>query len=233
MWTRVVIPASKGSIDGLQQLFVMYESSICSLIRQNRMGLSEDEIKDLYQRFAETCLRREFLKNVDRSKGRFRHFLWVCVRRFLIDDAKRKPVPGNKNDTPIDVGGEEDDTIQLPSEGSDEWVALDEPWALAIETAGLKKVELLMDRRGLRFDCRMALLKRLKAQQDEEETLRNDAIKIQMDPNDYNNLYYPYRDILRGAVHDELKKQVRSSELKDEFNHLILVLTRIRRNELE
>ena len=234
-WTKVVEPAAKGSTDALGDLFNMYESSIFRLIRIGRKDLSEEQIQDLCQEFKANCIKREFLKNVKRDNGLFRTFLKVCVERFLIDVSRRRKVPGAAKDDPqIDNGSEDEGAIQIPSEGSEEWYDfLDEPWALVVESSALIKVESYMDLRGLSSGTKMSLIKRLKAQQDDETTLKMDAKKLGVDPSEYNNLFYSHRNIFRDSVYAEIARQnpkSKSSDLQDELNHFLKVLARIRRN---
>lgn len=242
MWTEVVEPAVKESRelsdkktrDALNKLIITYQPSIIRLIRLQQNNLTEDKIQDLSQQFVVKCYETEFLKNVDRSKGRFRDFLGKCLTRFLVDQKRRKKIPGvGKNDVEIDTGHEGEGTYQIPAEDSEDWLrALDQSWAMVVESSALKQVESHMDRGRLASGLRTSLLKRLTARQDDKITLKSDANQLGVSEVIYNNLYYnTYRPMFRKAVREHLERECQPSELEDEFNHFIKVLAGIRRAE--
>lgn len=234
LWSLVVIPAREGSEQHLGQLFQMYEKPICNLIRQFRKSLSEDDIRDLYQQFVLVCIRREFLESVDKTKGRFRDYLRTCLKRFLIDDARRRREPVEKADLVIDVGGGEEGALQMGAEDSVDWLTqLDEEWALTTEQMALNTVFKSPARATLAKNIQDVIRNRLMASQDDEATLEADALALGMPSVRYTNRYSEAKKAYRAAIRTELEKQVDARDLDEEKRHLIKVLTGIRRRKAE
>ena len=228
----MVTPAAQGSVEHLEVLFRTYKAAVCNLIRQQRLGLAPEGIEDLYQEFVLVCLRRDFLVNVHRSKGRFRHFLWTCVRRFLIDEADRaQRRPEAYAGIQVDNGVGEEQGLQIPNDDSAEWLGIDEAWALKLESIGVQKVGQLLEEKGLSEDIRRSMLKRLSACQDEDLSLKDEARRLGIPEARYNNIFYPMREVYLKTIRKELGGQVDASDLHDEFNHFIRVLTRVRRRK--
>lgn len=228
LWTLVVEPAAEGSLDHLEMLFRMYKPAVCSLIRQYRRTLPQDGIEELYQQFVMICLRREFLNNVARSKGRFRHFLWTCVRNFLRGENERiqcRPEGHLAGQVANGVGDE--DSVEIPAEDGPEWMALDEPWALQIESTALREVERVLQRDGRAKPVREKIRARLMAKLP-DQTLKDDSEALGLPAAHYNSLFYRTRDLYQGLVRRELAVQVDASDLEDEFEHFVRVLGRIR-----
>lgn len=231
-WTLMVTPAAQGSVEHLEVLFRTYKAAVCNLIRQHRLGLAPEGIEDLYQEFVLVCLRRDFLVNVHRSKGRFRHFLWTCVRRFLIDEADRSQRrPEAHAGIQVDNGVGEEQGLQIPDNDSAEWLGIDEAWALKLESIGVQKVGQQLEEKGLSEDIRRSMLKRLSACQDEDLSLKDEARRLGIPEARYNNIFYPMREVYLKTIRKELGGQVDASDLHDEFNHFIRVLTRVRRRK--
>ena len=232
LWTLVVTPAAQGSIEHLELLFRTYKAAVCNLIRQHRFGMNPEGIEDLYQEFVLVCLRREFLVKVHRSKGRFRHFLWTCVRRFLIDDADRvRRRPEAQAVVQVDNGVGEEQGLQIPDDDSAEWLVLDEAWALKLESVGVQKVGRQLEEKGLSEDIRRSMLERLMARQDDGKSLKDEARRLGIPEARYNNLFYPIREVYLKTIQKELEGQVDAGDLRDEFNHFIRVLSRVRRRK--
>ena len=232
LWTLVVTPAAQGSVEHLELLFRTYKAAVCNLIRRHRSGLGSEAIEDLYQEFVLVCLRRDFLVKVHRSKGRFRHFLWTCVRRFLIDEADRaQRRPEAHAGIQVDNGVGDEQGLQIPDDDSAEWLGIDEAWALKLESIGVQKVGQQLQEKGLSEDICRSMLERLMACQDEDKSLKDEARRLGIPEARYNNIFYPMREVYLKTIRKELGGQVEASELHEEFNHFIRVLTRIRRRK--
>lgn len=230
LWTMMIKPAAAGSEEHLGMLFRVYKPSVCALIKQYRLRLSQDEIEDLYQEFVRVCLHRDFLASVDRSKGRFRHFLWTCIRRFLQDDhAKLQRRPEAHVDGIVANGVGEEPGIEIPRPDGAEWMALDEAWALQVEAMVLKAVDIGMKDAGRPEAARNLILKRLKGAVT--GTLKDQANSIGVDETTYNNWFYPARNAYRRYVRLELSRQVDAIDLDEELNHLEKVLVRVRQRD--
>jgi DNA-directed RNA polymerase specialized sigma24 family protein len=214
----------------LELLFRTYKAVVCNIIRRHRSRLGAEAIEELYQEFILVCLRRDFLVKVHRSKGRFRYFLKTCVRRFLIDEADRaQRRPEAHAGIRVDNGVGEEQGLQIPDDDSAEWLGIDEAWALKLESIGLQMVDRQLEDKGLSEDIRRSMLARLMACQDEGSSLKDEARRLGIPEARYNNLFYPMREVYLKTIRKELGGQVDASDLNDEFNHFINVLTRVRR----
>lgn len=231
LWTAMLGPAAQGSSEHLGALFRAYKPSVCQIIRQHRPCLAPADIEDLYHEFVRVCLRREFLAKVDRSKGRFRHFLWTCVRRFLQDDHEwQRRRPEAHVDGQVDNGVGDEAGIELPQADGAAWMAMDEAWARMVEAVALKAVDVEMRDAGRPSAVRDAILVRLKGAAP--GTLKEDAHLLGLDEASYNHLFYQARNAYRRHVNTELSRQVDAAELADEVEHLIHVLARIRHRDV-
>lgn len=86
-WRTIL--AAKHDFEALERLITRYWFPIVQEM-QSRAGCSRTDAEDLAQEFIQVWLRRNFLKNVDPKKGRFRSFIKKCIARFLIDTHRQK-----------------------------------------------------------------------------------------------------------------------------------------------
>jgi RNA polymerase sigma factor (sigma-70 family) len=91
-WTMVLSArngASLSSFAALERLCQTYWYPLYSFVR--RRGHSPEDTQDLVQDFFQSLLRNEdFLKSVDREKGKFRTFLLAAMRNFLASDWEKR-----------------------------------------------------------------------------------------------------------------------------------------------
>ena len=91
-WTTVINAKADDEtlrLAALERLLTHYRRPILLEI-QSRAGCSESESEELAHQFIHNCLRRDFLKNVDPEKGRFRSFIKTCIKNFLLDLHREK-----------------------------------------------------------------------------------------------------------------------------------------------
>src|SRR5262245_9699922 len=72
------------SEEALATLCDQYQDAVYAFIR--RKGHSPHDAQDLTQEFFHRFISKEFLSEVDKSKGRFRTFLLTMVQRFLCNE---------------------------------------------------------------------------------------------------------------------------------------------------
>ncbi len=80
--------ASPRASDALEQLCRVYWYPLYAFI--HRSGHDEETAKDLTQGFFERFLEVNYLKDVDRERGRFRSFLLASVKHFLANERDRQ-----------------------------------------------------------------------------------------------------------------------------------------------
>src|SRR5215510_13278573 len=83
-WTVIVnARAADSSVarQALEKLCKTYWYPLYAFVR--RQGRGPHDAQDLTQEFFARLLEKNFLGSVDRTKGRFRSFLLVCLKHFL------------------------------------------------------------------------------------------------------------------------------------------------------
>lgn len=91
LWTVVLKakgPDSPERSEALDRLFRIYWKPVYFFLR--RKGLDVEAAKDLAQSFFAALLEKDFLKSVDREKGKFRTFLLACLDHHLSDARDRQ-----------------------------------------------------------------------------------------------------------------------------------------------
>jgi len=79
--------ASSGCSEALEVLCRTYWYPLYAFVRSS--GYSPHDAQDLTQGFFEKLLAKEYLRGVDPEKGRFRTFLKVALKRFLVHEWER------------------------------------------------------------------------------------------------------------------------------------------------
>lgn len=82
----MVVDAGARRRDQLSALLERYWGPIRGYVR----ALGWDQPEDLTQDFVGWVLESDFLARADRERGRFRAFVKIAVKRFLIDEARRR-----------------------------------------------------------------------------------------------------------------------------------------------
>jgi len=121
------------SRDALETLCRTYWFPLYAFVR--RQGHSPADAEDLTQAFFLRMLERDYLKAVDREKGRFRSFLLVALKHFLAnewDRAHAQKRGGDRTGVPLDTSAaetryESEPHLALPPEN-----VFDRRWALAL-----------------------------------------------------------------------------------------------------
>ena len=80
-------PAAPGATEALDRLCRDYWYPLYAYIR--RQGFGSEDAEDLTQDFLADLLRRESLQSVAPEKGRFRSFLLVALKRYLVNARER------------------------------------------------------------------------------------------------------------------------------------------------
>src|SRR5436190_17969820 len=80
-------PAAPQAAKALEDLCRIYWYPLYAFVR--RRGFSADEAQDLTQEFFLRLLEKDYLRVVDRAKGRFRSFLRAAMEHFLSNELDR------------------------------------------------------------------------------------------------------------------------------------------------
>jgi len=86
-WTKISDPAQQAAV--MADLCDKYWRPLYCYVRGR--GFSNEHAKDLVQGFfTEKVLGQEFVQKADKGKGRFRNFLLVALRNYIINTQKKK-----------------------------------------------------------------------------------------------------------------------------------------------
>jgi RNA polymerase sigma factor (sigma-70 family) len=89
-WSAVLAAGGADSVDaraGLEKLCQTYWYPLYAYVR--RLGHSAHDAEDLIQGFFAQALEKNYFAAADRSKGRFRSFLLVALKRFMANEWNR------------------------------------------------------------------------------------------------------------------------------------------------
>lgn len=90
-WSVIVGAQLRGTAEAeaaLEKLCRTYWRPVFAFVRHS--SADEHEAKDLAQGFFERFLEKEYFRNADQLRGRFRSFLLACVKNFLANERDKK-----------------------------------------------------------------------------------------------------------------------------------------------
>ncbi len=157
-WT-LVLSAGRGQQDSrnaLEALCRIYWFPVYGYLR--RKGLSIERAEDLTQSFFAWLIETNLVSRADQSRGRFRNFLIVAVRQYLIradrydNAAKRKPPRGV---IPLDSIDAERRLSIEPTDPATPERAFEYSWAISVveQVLGRLREEWELNGRGDRFEA--------------------------------------------------------------------------------
>lgn len=202
----------------------MYWYPIYYFIR--RQGRSTHDAQDLTQEFFARLLEKNWIAHADQSRGRFRSFLLLVLKRFLAGEwhkANAQKRAGNGHCLPLDTA--ETRYASEPADTRSPDQAFEKQWALALLETVLRQLraDYEQDGKGRLFEAlKPCLLGRRESQPYAELAtaldLSEGAVKVAV-----HRLRERYRERLTA----EIAHTVASPEDVDaEMHHLFRVLTR-------
>jgi RNA polymerase sigma factor (sigma-70 family) len=226
-WSVVLATADQGSPQStaaLEQLCRTYWYPLYAYVR--RRGYSSEDAEDLTQEFFLRLLRKNFLAQVDPSKGRFRSFLLAAINHIMANEwDQRNAVKrgGRVTFLALDLASAEQRFVETSLERSPEQI-FERCWALAFlqEVLGRLRAEVVQAGRAAHFeelkvfltgdkppDSYAALAGKLGTN---EVALRKEVQRLR----------HRYGELLR----EEIVRTVASpAEVEDELCHLFTVLS--------
>src|SRR5258706_2262080 len=118
-WSVVVTAGASASPDAdkaLDRLCHVYWRPLYAFVR--RRGYAAHDAQDLTQEFFARLLEKDFLRAVDRSKGKFRSFLLAALEHFLANEWRRANTQkrgGKFNFVSINDDSAEQPYLQVPA----------------------------------------------------------------------------------------------------------------------
>jgi RNA polymerase sigma-70 factor (ECF subfamily) len=226
-WSLVLAAAEADEPDSRQalaELFGTYWYPLYAFIR--RQGFDPEQAQDHTQEFFARLLEKDYLRDADRQRGRFRSFLLAACQHFLAnerDKARAQKRGGGRLHVPIDFQDAESRYGHEPAHALTAEKLFERRWALTLLEQVLQRLrqEQLDAGRGLVFEQLKGALAGERgstgyAQLGESLGMSEAAIKVAV-----HRLRKRYRELLRA----EIERTVESdSEVEAEIRSLFAAL---------
>jgi RNA polymerase sigma factor (sigma-70 family) len=135
-WTVVLTSREDASMESdaaLENLCRTYWWPLYAFVR--RRGHAAHDAQDLTQQFFARLLAKDFLRGVDRSKGKFRSFLLAALEHFLSNEWRRSQTQkrgGKFTFVSINDDSAEQPFLQLPVSNLSPEQVFDQQWAITL-----------------------------------------------------------------------------------------------------
>ncbi len=227
-WSIVVAAGRSDSTHArvaLEKLCRTYWPPIYAFVR--RQGHSPHDAQDLTQEFFARLLEKNYLAEVDRSKGRFRSFLLAAVKHFLAnewDKSRAQKRGGGQVLIPIDAATIETAYSFQPADQATPEKVFERRWALTLLDQVLRRL-----RADYARDGKEKLFEQLKPTLTEASRtvgyaeiatrlgMTEGAVKVAV-----HRLRARYRELLRAEIADTVAS---AGEVEEEIRNLFAALT--------
>ncbi len=196
-------PEAPGSRAALAALCAAYWYPLYAHVR--RQGHPADRAQDLTQEFFARLLEKDFLKGVDRGRGRFRSFLLACLRHFLSNEYDREAAQkrgGGRTLLPIDPEAAEARYRRESAAAGSPEKLFERRWAVALLDQALARLrqEFTEGGRGPLFDALKVFLTGDRPPTTHEQVatrlgMTAEAVKVAA-----HRLRRRYRELLREEI---------------------------------
>lgn len=227
-WTVVLAAKETASPDAtaaLEKLCGAYWGALYAYVRHS--GRSPADAADLTQAFFARFLEKQFLKEVDREKGRFRSFLLKSLNHFLADEwrqARAQKRGGSLARLSIDTADWENRFgHELATETTPERL-FERRWAMALFDRALNRLrnESVQSGKEPEFD----LLKQFLSQPSGEGAYAGIAEQFDVEEGAIAVRVHRLRRRYGQLVREEVAQTVASpDEIEEELRHLLAVLS--------
>jgi len=227
-WSLVLNASAEDSLlatEALGRLCEIYWRPVNTFIRSRFPPSVEPE--DLTQQFFARFLEKKFYRLADRERGRFRSFLLVAVKNFLLNELERMSAQkrgGGKAPLSIDETLPDEDTPRI--EIADERTAergYELNWALTLLARSRDKLaaEYRADGKADRFEILEQLLPGEESGLTYAEVAKRLGLAEGTIKSDMHRLKARYRELLRVEVAHTVATP---AEIDDELRHLLTVV---------
>ena len=227
-WSQVVAAADASSpraAEALAQLCGTYWYPLYVFIR--RQGIDAEEAQDLTQAFFARLLKKNFIAAAAEEKGRFRSFLLVALKRFLINEREHNQAQKRGGGQPLISLDDTEAEGRYRLEPADELTAdriYERRWAVALldqVMLGLRR-EYAAEGREEWFDALKLFLYDEKSPVSQAGIGRRFGVSESAVKSAVHRLRTLYRERLREEVANTVANP---SEIDDELRHLLAVLS--------
>jgi RNA polymerase sigma factor (sigma-70 family) len=207
--------------EALAHLVETYWTPLYFFLR--RKGHREEDAQDLTQSFFTTFIEKDFLKTVQREKGRFRTFLLVALEHFLAneyDKAKAQKRGGGRKILSLDFDDAERRYTREPSTDETAERLYLKKWARALTDEAMRMLEEDFAGSG-KAEIFKAIKPHLAGGEDYGELAERLKISVSNVKVTVHRARRKYRDLLREAVRDTVRSE---SEVEIELKEIISCL---------
>ncbi|MFC1524953.1 RNA polymerase sigma factor [Planctomycetota bacterium] len=225
LWTRVLKAGDKDASDyteAITYLISAYWKPVYFYIR--RKGHDIETAKDLTQSFFTVFLEKEFLKSVDRGKGKFRTFILVALNHFLSKERERAVAQkrgGGQKILSLDFARAETEISREPADKKTTEQGFLRDWARVILKQALENIrqEYKTPTRRVYLDIFEGYLDAMEKGQD--ISYPKIARHFHVSEGDVKNYLHRIRRRYRELIETEIKKYVSTpDEVKEELQEL-------------
>ncbi len=218
----VVLRARDQSGAALETLCQSYRRPLLVWLRSRAKSPSDAD--DLVQGFFAHLLKRNFLRNVSREKGKFRTFLLKSLKRYLRDEYDKESAI-KRGGGRIPESLEETDGMGTPvhqpaADGEAPDREYDRAWALTVLANALRQLELECARAGHEALC--AALQPVMFADETASSYRQIGESLGMSEGSVKVAAHRIRTRLKGLIREEVLQTVADeAQLSQEIRYLI------------
>jgi len=232
LWTSILKAKDKASLgyqEALNYLVATYWKPVYFYIR--RKGYNVENAKDLTQSFFAVFLEKDFLKSVERGKGRFRTFIIATLNRFLSKEREwlnAKKRGGSQIIQSLDFARAETEIHCEPADKETPEKILTRSWAQAILQQALENLKQNFNTEESRIylDIFEYYLNAGKTPMDIGATYKKMSEQFGISETDVRNYLHRVRRKYREYIKDEIRKYVTNEDgVEEEFQELFNILS--------
>lgn len=216
-WTEIIF-AGEGNSDSLNEFCRQYWHPLYSYAR--KFGKSAEESQDLTQSFFASFLEKEKLREIQKGKGRFRNFILILFKRFMINEFNKSMTEKRGGSySKIDFS-EVEEWVSTQSLSPDD--LYNKSWALRTLEQAMNDLEARFDSKG---EAERFLVMKPYLDNTSEISYKESAQKLGCTENSFkvavHRLKKEFGKALRLRIQSTLDD---SSELDDELRFLSEIL---------
>lgn len=227
LWT-VVLRAQDSSSpecrDALNELIKAYWKPVYYFLRHR--GYSREQAKDVTQEFFAKFLEKGYVRQFDRSKGRFKTFLLVALKHFVTKQWDKENAQKRGGASKFFQGdfdeAERQVTLQL-RQPPDPERAFTRQWAVSLLQRAMGKLQAEFQAQGK--EIYLQVLSAHLGASPEEGSYRSIAQKLSISESDVRNFLHRIRIRLRQLISQEIREYVLDdADVEAEMQELFLSL---------
>jgi RNA polymerase sigma factor (sigma-70 family) len=225
LWTvvlRAKDPSAPDRREALERLFQTYWKPVYFLIRRTH---DPEAAQDIAQGFFTAFLEKDFLRSVERDKGKFRTFLCVALRHYMADEndrARAQKRGGGRLQLSLDFNRAETEISREPVAKDNPDKIFQRQWALEVIKRSLQalRAEFQASDRLAEFE---AISLYLSAGGKEAPSHADLARRLKVSESDINNRVHRLRQRYRELILEEIgsyseSEEESQQELRDLFS---------------